>query len=302
MRYLDTLWNYMPTSLQKAITILQNTIAELLASLPGLLIAMLIFYAIYRISRMIELGIVATLRRAKYSRSLQIVLARLGRWLIVFSGFLLATTIALPSFSPSELIGLLGIGSVAIGFAFREVLQNFLAGILILLNEPFRIGDQIIIGDYEGTVEDIQIRATYVRTYDNRRAVIPNSDLFTGSVMVNTAYDKRRNEYDIGISYDDDIEAAQNLCVATLREIDGVLDNPPPDTIMMEMGDSAIVFRVRWWTNPRQANVLRVQNLVLRTLKNRLTDAGFNIPFPIRTVHFNDHTEHALENDRQPTS
>ena len=94
--------------------------------------------------------------------------------------------IAIPSFQPAQLIQLLGISGVAIGFAFLDILQNFLAGILILLTEPFRLGDQIVVGGYEGTVEEIETRATSIRTYDGRRVVIPNSNLFTESVTVNT--------------------------------------------------------------------------------------------------------------------
>ena len=163
----------------------------------------------------------------------------------------------------------------------------FLLGILILFTEPFKIGDQIVVGDYEGTVEDIQIRATFMRTYDNRRVVIPNGDLFTDSVTVNTAYAYRRSEYDVGIGYSDNIEDAQALCLQVMSEIDGVLSSPAPDTFMTEMGDSAVVFRVRWWTDPKIAEVLKVQDKVLRTIKNRLTENGFDIPFPIRTVYLN---------------
>jgi small-conductance mechanosensitive channel len=105
--------------------------------------------------------------------------------------------------------------------------------------------------------------------------------------MVNTAFEKRRSQYDIGIGYDDDIAAAQELCLNVLKETDGVLDDPAPDTIMTEMGDSAVVFRVRWWTNSQQADVMQVQNLALREMKNRLTDEGFDIPYPIRTVYLN---------------
>jgi small-conductance mechanosensitive channel len=227
------------------------------------------------------------LERTNRSQSVQLVIGRLVRGTVILGGVLFAMTIAIDNFEVSDFISILGIGSVAIGFAFRDILQNFLAGILILLTEPFRIGDQIVFGSYEGTVEDIQIRATCLKTYDNRRVVIPNGELFTDSVMVNTAFEKRRSQYDIGIGYDDDIAAAQELCLNVLKETDGVLDDPAPDTIMTEMGDSAVVFRVRWWTNSQQADVMQVQNLALREMKNRLTDEGFDIPYPIRTVYLN---------------
>jgi len=107
-------------------------------------------------------------------------------------GFLVAASIVAPSFQAADLIKILGIGGVAIGFAFQNILQNFLAGLLLLWGEPFRVGDEIKIDSYEGTVEDIQTRATIIKTYDERQVVIPNADLFTHSVIVNTAHDLRR--------------------------------------------------------------------------------------------------------------
>ncbi|MEL7436773.1 MAG: mechanosensitive ion channel family protein, partial [Chloroflexota bacterium] len=272
----------MPETLQQAIDNIQASIADLISNLPAVAVALIVFFIVYRLANPAANTVKAGLERANRSQGLQMVFMRLTRWSVIIGGFLLAAMVALPGFQPEEFLSLLGIGSVAIGFAFRDILQNFLAGILILLTEPFKIGDQIVVGSYEGTVEDIQIRATMLRTYDNRRVVIPNGDLFTDSVTVNTAYKRRRSQYDVGIGYGDDIEAAQALCLEVLKEIDGVLDTPAPDTIMTEMGDSAVVFRVRWWTDPRQANVLKVQNKVLRAIKNRLVEEGFDIPYPNR--------------------
>lgn len=286
----------MPEPINRALEIVQDSIAQFLANLPGLIVAAIVLFVFFKLSKPVGNLVDTSLEKTNRSQSLRIVLTRLTRWLVVLAGFLFAAMIALPGFEPSELISVLGVGSVAIGFAFRDILQNFLAGILILLTEPFRINDQIIVGDYEGTVEDIQIRATYLKTYDGRRVVIPNGELFTDSVMVNTAFDKRRSEYSVGIGYEDDIASAQQLCLDVLRSTEGVLDNPAPDTIMSEMGDSAVVFRVRWWTNSRQADTLKIQDTVLREIKNRLTAEGFNIPFPIRTVFFNDETQ------REPTA
>jgi hypothetical protein len=137
-------------------------------------------------------------------------------------GALVGCVIVFPNFTPASLLQFLGIGSVAIGFAFRDVLQNYLAGILLLLTEPFRIGDQIRFGSYEGTVEEIQTRATLLKTYDGRRVVIPNSELFTNSVVVNTAFEVRRLEYDVGIGYGDDVERARALILEALRSVEGV--------------------------------------------------------------------------------
>ena len=281
----------MQHAIDRVLELFQEGIAAFIAQLPLIIVAGLVFFAIYRVSIPVDIAIRRLLRGRLRSRSVVLLIARLTRWSIVFGGFLLAATIALPDFTPSELLSVLGFGGVAIGFAFRDVLQNFLAGILILLNEPFVVGDQIVFGGYEGTVEEIEVRATVLRTYDNVQVVIHNGVIYADSVVVNTAYDKRRSSYDVGIGYDDDIATAQEICLQVMREIEGVLKSPEPMTVMMEMGDFALIFRVYWWTNSRQADVLRVQDRVLRTIKNRLTEEGFTIPFPIRTVYFHNEDE-----------
>lgn len=287
----------MGEPINRAWDLIQLSIAQFIFNLPGLIVAAIVFYAIYRSARPISELVRKALLRAHRSQSVILLLTRLTRWSVIVAGFLIAAVIVLPGFNPEELISVLGVGSVAIGFAFRDIFENFLAGMLILLTEPFRIGDQIITGSYEGTIDNIEIRATTLRTYDNRRVVIPNSKLFTDSVIVNTAFPNRRSEYDVAISYKDNIEAAQQLCLEVMNSIEGVLDIPAPDTVMMEMGDSAVIFRVRWWTDSRKSEVMQIQDKVLRTIKNRLTQEGFDIPFPIRTVHFTDMTEHKAEHE-----
>ena len=130
-------------------------------------------------------------------------------------------SIVVPSIGGAELMQLLGVGGVAIGFAFRDILQNFVAGILILLNQPFRIGDQIVFKEFEGTMENIETRATIVKTYDGVRVIIPNGELFTNAMRVNTAYGARRNQYDLGIGYGDDLEAARDAFLEAVRRVPG---------------------------------------------------------------------------------
>lgn len=164
-------------------------------------------------------------RAAAVSRghdSLGGVLGALLRWSIIVTGAMLAVTVVVPSVKPGDLIAGLGIGSVAIGFAFKDILQNMLAGILILLRQPFEVGDQIVSGGHEGTVEKIETRATFLKTYDGRRVVIPNSDIYTDSVTVNTAFEFRRSQYDIGIGCNDDWDKAIEIVKETTAGVEGV--------------------------------------------------------------------------------
>ncbi|WP_431468877.1 mechanosensitive ion channel family protein [Sphingosinithalassobacter sp. LHW66-3] len=139
---------------------------------------------------------------------------------LMVAALLVAAAIIFPTVHPGDILAALGIGSVAIGFAFKDILQNLFAGVLILLRRPFLQGDQIEAQGFEGTVEHIESRATLLRTYDGRRVIIPNADIYTSPVVVNTAFPVRRDEYDIGIGFGDrPAEAAGKFleAIATLR-------------------------------------------------------------------------------------
>jgi small conductance mechanosensitive channel len=219
------------------------------------------------------------------------VLGALLQWTIGIIGTLIAITIIFPGVGVADLLSTLGIGSIAISFAFKDILQNLLAGILILLRQPFRRGDQIVSGQYEGTVESIETRATIIRTYDGRQVLIPNSEIYTGSVVVNTAHDRRRSEYDIGIGYGDDVGHAARVAVEAIEDVDGVWLEPPPEAFPVGFGDSTVKLRVWWWTAPDRATVLRTQGRVLEAIKAAFQRDGIDLPFPVTTLLFHDQTD-----------
>jgi small-conductance mechanosensitive channel len=243
------------------------------------------------LGRLVRKGVRRAAARRREHGSLQLALGRLAMAGVVLGGVLVAATLAFPNFTPADLVGALGLGSVALGFAFKDILQNFLAGILLLVTKPFRVGDQIIFKDYEGTVEEIQTRATYIRTYDGRRVVLPNGELFTNSVTVNTAFPQRRIEYDIGIGFGDDIERARAIILDVLVRTEGVDPDPKADVIVVGFADSSVRLRARWWSNSRIPDVLIAQDKVLTSVKGELQTAGIDIPFPTRQILFHDQTE-----------
>ena len=270
----------------------QSMVNGFFARLPYIVLAVVVFFVIFFVARGVRAVVKAVASRNRKHYSLGLVLGRLAHGAIILIGLLVALVIAIPGFTPGQLISILGLSSVAIGFAFRDILQNFFAGILLLLTEPFRIGDQIIINSFEGTVEEIQTRATYIKTYDGRRVVIPNSNLFTNSVTVNTAHETRRLQYDVGIGYGDDVDRACSLMLAAVREVEGVLADPPPEALVVDLAGSSVNVRVRWWISPpRRADVMASTHAVLRAVRNKLTANGVDLPFPTRQILFHDQTE-----------
>ena len=270
---------------------LQEMVFGFFAALPQIALAIIVFALLYVVANWVRSAVKRVAQTAELTPGAEMVLSRLARWLVIGFAALLALTIAVDSFEPGQLIQFLGIGSVAIGFAFHDILQNFLAGILLLLTEPFKIGDQIIVGDFEGTVENVETRATTIRTYDGRRVVIPNAELFTDSVIVNTAFPVRRTQYSVGIGYGDDIGEAMRLILEAIRGVDGVLEEPAPDVLVAELGGSSVNIRARWWTDSVRSNLLKIQSEVIAAIKERLLAHGIDLPFPTHQILFHDQTE-----------
>ena len=226
----------MTTNLNVALERLQTIWRDIVATLPNVLIALVVLLIFWVISRVIR-------RLVERVWSFQegnigTLFGRLAAGSVFVFGVLVCLTIIFPSVTPASLFSLLGVGGVAIGFAFRDILQNLLAGVILLLTRPFRIGDQIVVDKFEGTVEDIQVRATIVRTYDNLQVVIPNTRLFTGEVTVNTAYEMRRLEYDVGIGYGDDIDTAKRVIYEALKGLERVRQDPIPEVLVMDLAES----------------------------------------------------------------
>jgi small conductance mechanosensitive channel len=281
----------MDFDLSLALGTVRRIINDLIRLLPNVVIALIIFAIFFLVARWVRSLVRRFSERRQQHSNIGMVLGRLAQWLILLVGVLIAVTVVFPTFSPGNLITLLGISGVAIGFAFKDIFQNFLADILILLTEPFRVGDQIVVGDFEGTVEEIQTRATFLRTYDGRRVVIPNADLYTDKVVVNTAFENQRTDYDIGIGYGDDIETSRGVILEAMRGIEGVLQDPAPDVLLVDLADSTVDLRARWWSKPQRRDVLQVQDRVLTAIKNRLVENGIDLPFPTQQILFHDQTE-----------
>lgn len=245
--------------------------------LPNILVALVILIVFYGLSLLIRHLILRQSHR-RGRDNLGEVLGGFIKWMIILLGFLLAATIVLPSLKPADLITGLGVSSVAIGFAFKDILQNWLAGLLILLRQPFDIHDQIEVNGHEGTVQRIETRATIIKTYDGQRIVIPNSQIYTNAVRVITAHTYRRSEYDIGIGYDDDLDLACQLLITAIAKVTQVEAAPEVEVLPWELAPSWVTLRVRWWTHSHKADVNRVHGEVIRTIKVTLDEAGIEMP------------------------
>jgi small-conductance mechanosensitive channel len=188
----------------------------------------------------------------------------------------------------SGLVTTLGIGSLAVALAAQAALSDTISGFIIMIDRPFRIGDRIEILELDtwGDVEDIGLRSTRIRTRDNRMVIVPNS-VISKSLVVNYAYPNTdyRIQIHVGVAYDTDIEEARNILIQAVSKVEGVDPERPVEALFLEFGDSALIFRVRWWL-ASYVDTRRMFDKVNTAMYNALNQAGIEMPFPQRDVNY----------------
>lgn len=264
--------------------------------LPNLIAAILLLLLVWYGSK----AVAALINRISIARGrpdLGVLLGSLARGALVIMAVLMAAAIVFPTVHPGDIFATLGIGSVAIGFAFKDILQNLLAGLLLLIRRPYRRGDQIIVKGYEGTVEQIESRATLLKTYDGLRVIIPNSDVYTSPVVVNTAYEQHRNELTVGIGYGDNVAEAITYFRDAVQGVEGVSADPAVEVIPWGLNDSTVDLKVWWWSASPRAHQVRTKGRVIVAVAQAARDQGIDLPFPTSVVLLHDQTEE-VDGDR----
>lgn len=222
------------------------------------------------------------LNRARVDRVVAGLLLRILRFLLVFGAILFGLAVAGVPVG-SALTGL-AVAGVAVGLAVQGILENFIAGIILSFRRPFRAGDQIISGDQEGTVETIDLRVTKLRDYDGETVLIPNRDVYSNVLINLTSHGKRRSTATVSVDYRNDHDEAREVLARAVGGVPGVLSEPAPQVLLVELADSGVNFDILYWTSPFMDDVRTVQDRVLATAKRALEDAGMTIPWPIRTL------------------
>ncbi|KJH70572.1 mechanosensitive ion channel family protein [Aliterella atlantica] len=290
----------MKALIQEIQSSLLRLTGSVIESLPGIIFAIIILLITRYIANVTRrMSIIAGKRILKSDslRSLLIQITYVSTWV---AGVLLACIFAFPDLGLGDIVGLLGLSSVAIGFAFQDIFKNFLAGIILLLNEPFRLGDQIIVNEFEGTIEDITIRSTQIKTYQGERVVIPNAIVFTSPVQVLTAMPHRRTDLALGIDYNTSLSTAMETLLEAIDNVPGVLSSPEPEVDAVGFGDSSIDLMIRYWTLPQKVQVRQTKTRVIVALKKACEQADISIPYPIRTLYYYNNGEDGGQ--RFPTS
>lgn len=253
-----------------------------LDQVPLLLLALVVLVLGLFLVRYAQRGVARATASSRVDAAVGKLIQTVSRVGFVTLVVLLALSVA--GVNVGSALAALGIAGLAIAFAVQSILENFIAGILILLRRPFRPGDQVRLGDFEGTITDVNLRVTTLIDYDGEKVLLPNSTVFSEPIVNTTERGRRRSRVTIGVEYRDDHDEAREVLRTAVQGVDGVLSVPPPQVLLVELNSSSVDFEVLYWTTPEQAEVITVRDRVLGAAKRGVEDAGMTIPWPIRTL------------------
>lgn len=275
---------------------LRKDLTEIQGALP------IIGLAIFAFLFMWWLGGVASRRRAFWRRIapnpfLAELLSQTVRVLFVIGGLIIALNFLGAQAFIATILGGAGVVGIALGFAVRDTLENYLASIMLSLRQPFRAGDHVLIGDREGKVMRLTSRATILMTMDGNHLRIPNSTVFKAIILNYTTNSDRRFKFSLGIDAADDPVAAMKAGLDIMRRYDFIQDDPTPSASISEVGDSNIVINFYGWVDQTTTSFGKARSLSIRSVKDALEEQGFTLPEPIYRVKLDNvsGTQVALE-------
>ena len=212
------------------------------------------------------------------------VFGRLASWLFTLLAVGAAVTITFPSIRPVNLLGGIGVVSIAAGIAFQTVLGNMFAGIVILTRDRFRVGDQISVGEHRGTVVHMGLTSTSVRTFDGRLVLVPNGTLHSEVVTVQTGFEHVRSSVLVDVADSADLDRAARVAVEAMRAVPQVLDEPAPEAFLTSIGTATVQLELRFWSGARQLETKEATHAVVTAVLAAFAEHGVEAGSDVYTV------------------
>ena len=259
-------------SLRAATLRLVDTVGHLM---PGLIAAALAMTVFWTLARFAWRGLLAADRfvgRPTMARAA----AGLSFWVIVAAGVVVSLDVL--GVNAQSLATGLGLGGVALGFALRDIVSNLVAGLLIISSQEFHVGDQIVVADTEGTVERIELRATYLRTYDGRMVIVPNALIYSSKVTNNTESPFRRASVMIHLGYRQDLELALRVILDAVTAMPHAAPSPPPSMRVLELSPNGIQIEARFWTESKRVDFSNAASAAREAIVEALKRRGIGLP------------------------
>ncbi|MGD1995835.1 MAG: mechanosensitive ion channel family protein [Anaerolineae bacterium] len=262
-------------------TQLHEFLQDTLRFIPSLIAALFVFFASLLLSSLATRSARRALRERAEDPELVRLLTLLIRWGLIGVGTLVALDQIV---DVTGFIAGLGIVGFAVGFALQDIARNFVSGILLLIRQPFEIGDAVEAGGYSGTVLSINIRDTVISTWDGEEVIIPNADIYTQPIVNYSDLPLRRRTIRIGLGYEENVNEAVSVLLKAIEGTEGVLEDPAPTILATELGNSALQLEARFWVNQRNHGLFEVHSAVVQAISEAAEVEGIDLPYPIQTV------------------
>lgn len=245
---------------------------------PRALAALLVILLFWLFARGVRWLLRLLFKKTVDDVTVESLIKQLSYYAILALGFFVA--IDALGFDPTTVAAGLGLTGIVLGFALKDILSNFVSGVLLLTLRPFKIGDQIVVGELEGSVERIELRATRLRAYDGRVMLVPNAEVFTSRIVNNTADPIRRGKIGVWLGYDVDLQKAIDAIRQSTPSAEGVLKQPPPVVRIEELGQDDILVEATFWTDSRRSDFKNTSSAARAAILESLRSAGISLPNP----------------------
>lgn len=281
----------MDFGITKALNILtdklQSWLESLTAMLPNFVVAVLVLVLFYFLAKVVKLVATKILKRFYDKPAIRNLFSTIAYIAVLTIGLMVALNVLHLKQTVSSLLAGAGIIGLALGFAFQDISANFISGILIAIRKPIQVGDIIKVGDFMGTVEEINLRVTIIRTFQGLHVFIPNKEIFQTPLINYTRTNERRIDLEVGVSYGDDLEKAKQLAIEAVRDKPWIKKGKEVNLFYTSFGDSSINFVLQLWIEyPDQPGFLEARSQTIMAVKKAFDDNNITIPFPIRTLDF----------------
>ncbi len=264
---------------QSILESINSMITGIFGRLPLILAGVVVLLIFWLLSKLVRKIFLVATRRTTLDTRLRLLISRILVVVVVGLGILTSFTLFFPSFTFGDMIAGLGFSSIVIGFATKDILNNFLSGILILWQRPFHIGDYLFVGNNQGKVEYIGVRATSLRKDDGELILIPNGDMYSSALTIRGKGAKRRMNMKFCIGYDEALEQTKEIARKALDGIEGIVVDPPARVLVSEMISDGVNITVSFWINTNETKPLEVYDRAAIAIIESLENAGVEV-FP----------------------
>lgn len=255
-------------------------------SIPNLLVAIIVVGLFWLFARWTYRIVSRMFSRTQLNGNLEHLIAKTVKVCVIGLGFILALGILKLDKAVFSLLAGVGVIGLALGFAFQDLVSNFVSGVMIAIRSPFRVGDIIELGDTTGSILDIRLRDTVIKNFSGQHVLVPNKTFMTEEVTNFSTHGQRRAEFTVGVSYTADLREAKSIVLAAVNGMEDIVKDPAPEVYVDELGDSAVVLKIFFWVTFPGSNFSGLKEEAIIRIKEALDSKEIGIPYPTRTLDF----------------